>query len=113
MYANTHVQTVAEDFSRRQKQEPFISRKFVTLNVLDYKRAGQSDKLRVNKIVAVVSKIANSCVGQAVMVIIIVVSVKCEQWHKSRVNNKEYLSETKHISVFTWLAINELIFKRL
>ena len=43
-----------------------------------------------NKIVKVVSRIANSCVGQAVIVIIIVVSVKCEQWHKSSENNKEF-----------------------
>ena len=33
--------------------------------------------------VLIASTIANSCVGQAVIVIIIVVSVKCEQWHKS------------------------------
>ena len=36
------------------------------------------------------SRIANSYVGQAVIVIIIVVSVKCEQWHKTRENNKEF-----------------------
>ena len=60
----------------------------------------------------VVSRIANSSVGQAVIVIIIVVSMKCEQWHRSNANNKEFLSETKQIFVFTWFAINELIFKR-
>ena len=39
--------------------------------------------------VAVVSWITNGCVEQAVSDIISVVSVKCEQWHKSSVNNKE------------------------
>ena len=42
-----------------------------------------------NKIVAVVSRTANSYIGQAVIVIIIVTSVKCERWHKSSENNKE------------------------
>ena len=65
-----------------------------------------------NKIVAVVSRIANSCVGQAVIFIIIVVSIKCEQWHKSSANNKEFLSEIKNIFIFTWFAIIELVFKR-
>ena len=40
--------------------------------------------------VAVVSRITNSCVEQVFSVIISVVSVKCEQWHKSRVNKKEF-----------------------
>ena len=39
MYENAHIQMVAVDLSRRLEQEPFISRKFVRLNVLDYKRA--------------------------------------------------------------------------
>ena len=38
MYENAHIQTVAVDFSRRQEQEPYISRTFVRLNVLDYKK---------------------------------------------------------------------------
>ena len=62
--------------------------------------------------VAVASRIANSCVEQAVIVITIAVSVKCEQWHKSRANNKDLLNETKHVFVFTFTAINERIFKR-
>ena len=36
-------------------------------------------------------------VVQPVVVIFIVVSVKCEQWHKSSANSKESLSETKHL----------------
>ena len=35
-------------------------------------------KLRENKRVAVASRIANSCVEQAIIVIVIVASVKCE-----------------------------------
>ena len=54
----------------------------------------------------------NSCDRQTVIVAIIVVSAKCEQWHKSSVNNKELLSEIEHLFVFTWFAISELIFKR-
>ena len=61
----------------------------------------------------VVSRIANSCVVQAVIVIIITVSAKCEQFHKRSENNKEFfVSEIKHIFVFIWFTINELIFKR-
>ena len=56
-----------------------------------------SDKWRVNKTVAAVSRIANTCVEQAVIVIIIIVSVKCKQWLKSSANNKEILSEIKQI----------------
>ena len=51
----------------------------------------------MNETVAVVSRISNSCVGQAVVVIIIVVSVKCEQWHKSNADNKLLLSEARRI----------------
>ena len=40
--------------------------------------------------VAVVNRITNSCVEQAFGVVISVVSVKCEQWHESRENNKEF-----------------------
>ena len=43
------------------------------------------------------NRIANSCVGQTV--IIFIVSFKCEQWHKSSENNKEF--KTKHIFVLT------------
>ena len=58
-------------------------------------------KVRVYK--KVVSKITNRCVGQlfVIVVIVIVVSVMCEQWHKSSENYKESLIETKHIFVFT------------
>ena len=56
-----------------------------------------SYKLRVNKTVAVVY----SCVGQAVIVIIIFVSVKFEQCHISSENNKESLIKTKmHICFY-------------
>ena len=40
--------------------------------------------------VTVVSIITNSFVEQAVIVVISVVSVKCEQWHKSSENNKQF-----------------------
>ena len=43
MHDNTHIQTVAKDFSRSREREPSISLKFVKLNVLHYKRAEQSD----------------------------------------------------------------------
>ena len=43
MHDNTHIQTVARDFLRSREREPFISGTFVRLNVLDYKRAEQSD----------------------------------------------------------------------
>ena len=45
MYENAHVQMVAIDFSSRRQQEPSISRPYIGLNVLDYKKAGQSDQL--------------------------------------------------------------------
>ena len=63
----------------------------------------------MNKTIVVVSKITNSFVGQAVIFIIFVVSVKCEQWHKTSAKNKEFLSETNNIFGFTWFAINQLI----
>ena len=56
----------------------------------------------------IVSRIANSCMEQKVIVTVIVVSVKCEQWHKSGENKIKSLTVTEHIFVFTWFAINEL-----
>ena len=56
------------------------------------------------------SRITNNCVEQALSVIISVVSVKCEQWHKSGERTIMNLTETKHIFVFTWFANNELIY---
>ena len=50
--------------------------------------------------VAVVSIITNSCVEQAVIVIISVVSVKCEQWHKSSENYKEFNWNKTHICFY-------------
>ena len=38
------IQTVAKDFSRSREREPSISGTFGRLNVLDYKRANQSDQ---------------------------------------------------------------------
>ena len=58
------------------------------------------------------SRITNSCVEEAVIAIISVVSVKYQQWHKSRERRIKNLTEIEHIFVFTWFAINELIFKR-
>ena len=43
MHDNTHIQTVASDFSRSLEREPSVSGTFVRLNVLDYKRAEPSD----------------------------------------------------------------------
>ena len=40
MHDNTYIQTL----SRSRESEPFISETFVRLNVLDYKRAEQSDQ---------------------------------------------------------------------
>ena len=126
MYENGCIQTVTKDFSTRGEQELSISRTFARLYGLDYETARwsnqsfscSSDSLvtscvwNSNETVAVVSKISNSCVGQAVIVIIIVVFVKCKQWHKSSANNKEFLSETKHALVVSWFAIKGLISKR-
>ena len=44
MHDNTHIQTVAKDFSRSREWEPSITEAFVRLNVLDYKRAELSDQ---------------------------------------------------------------------
>ena len=38
------IQTVSGDFSKGREREPSISRAFVGLDVLDYKRAEQSDQ---------------------------------------------------------------------
>ena len=46
MHDNTHIQTVATDFSRSRERVPSNSKAFVRLNVLDYKRAEQSDHRR-------------------------------------------------------------------
>ena len=43
MHYNMHTQTVAKDFSRSREREHSISGMFVKLNMLDYKRAEQSD----------------------------------------------------------------------
>ena len=43
---NTHIQTVATDFSSSRQREPFNSGTFIRLNVLDYKRAKQNDQER-------------------------------------------------------------------
>ena len=48
MHDNTPIQTVAKDFSRSREREHSISGTFVRLNVLDYKRAEQSDHKRSN-----------------------------------------------------------------
>ena len=52
-------------------------------------------KLHDIKRVGAVSRIENSCVKQAVIVTIIVVLVKCEEWHKV-VRTVVSLTETKH-----------------
>ena len=104
MYEKAHIQTTAVDSSRRREQEPFISRMFITLNVLNCKKARQSDQSvscsssslvtswvwSSNKTVAGARRIVNSCVGQAVVVIIIIASIKCEHWHISNANNKGF-----------------------
>ena len=43
MYDNMHIHPATKDLSRSQEREPSISETFVRLNVLDYKRAEQSD----------------------------------------------------------------------
>ena len=96
-YENVHIQTAVIDFS---KQVHSISRTFLRQNVLNCCNLNSlmpSCLGSSNKIVAIVSRIANSCVGQSVTIIIIVVSVKREYWHKSSAHNKEFLGETKHI----------------
>ena len=59
----------------------------------------------MNKTVVVVNRITNSCVGQAVIALIIVVSVQYEQWRKSSEHNKQFLSEVKLIFASVWFAI--------
>ena len=43
---NRHIQTVATDFSRSRESEHSNSGMFIRLNVVDYKRAEQSDQGR-------------------------------------------------------------------
>ena len=43
MRENMYIQTVAKNFSRSRERLPSISETYVRLNVLDYKRAEQSD----------------------------------------------------------------------
>ena len=45
MYENAQMPKVAVEFSRRREQEASISRMFVRLIVLDYKRAGQRSEI--------------------------------------------------------------------
>ena len=61
----------------------------------------------MNKTVVVVSIIANTCVIQGVTVIIIAESIKCEQCHKSKANNKKFLSEIKNIFVLLGLQLTK------
>ena len=56
MYKNAHIQTVALDFSRRREQEPSISRTFVRLNVLDYKK-GQDKAISESVVISLVSRL--------------------------------------------------------
>ena len=46
MQDNTYILTVAKDFCRSRERAHSISGTFVRLNVLDYKRAEQSDHKR-------------------------------------------------------------------
>ena len=46
MHDNAYIQIVVKDFSGSGESEPSISGRFVRLNVLDYKRAKQSDHTR-------------------------------------------------------------------
>ena len=46
MHDNTHNQTVAKDISRSRERDPSNSGTLVRLNVLDNKRAEQSDHER-------------------------------------------------------------------
>ena len=104
MCENAHMQTVAVDFSRRIKgQDKAISSSVVIEAVLW--------QVAYEQRVAVVSRITNSCVEQSVIVVISVVSVKCEQYTKV-VRTIKNLTVIEHIFVFTSFAINELIFKR-
>ena len=47
MYENAHKQTVEKDSSRRQELELSISRTYVRLNVLVYKKVKWSDQRAV------------------------------------------------------------------
>ena len=60
------------------------------------RRLWEFNELRLRAYEKVVHRITNSCVGQAVVIIIIVVYMyKFEQWHISSANNKDSLIETK------------------
>ena len=43
MHDNTYIKTVAKDSSRSRERDSSISGTFVKLNLLDYKRAKQSE----------------------------------------------------------------------
>ena len=81
MYDKTHIQPVAKDFtrSREREREPTISGTFIRLNVLDNERAEQGNRLiqfLISYKLIVKKRVACNCVSQAVIVIIVVVSVK-------------------------------------
>ena len=89
---------------------------------LQFKQSGDKLHIRTSQFCAgwhtgvtykkVVSIITNSCVRRAVIVIIIVVYLyRFKQWHISSANNKVSLIKTKHMFVFSWFVINELIYK--
>ena len=65
----------------------------------------------MNKTLVVVSRIANSCIGQAVIVTTIVVSVKVNNGTKVKRARKSFLMKLKYVFVLTWFAINVFIFK--
>ena len=107
MHENAYIQAVAINFYKRREEELSISRTFVRLNVLDYKAIISSVVIEAvlwqvacEQRVAVVSRITNSCVEQPLSVIISVVSVNCEQWHKSRERTIKSLTETEHICFY-------------
>ena len=59
-------------------------------------------------------RITNCCVEEAVIIIVIFVSVKCEQWHKVSANNKEFNLNRTHLFLLGWQLTNSYInvFKR-
>ena len=46
MHDNMYIQKVAKDSSKSRERESSISETFVRLNVLDYKKAEQSDQVK-------------------------------------------------------------------
>ena len=46
MRDNKYIQTVVKDISKSRAREPSISGTFIRLNLLDYKKAEQSDHER-------------------------------------------------------------------